>query len=363
MRAPDDSASRKSTSSDNHGKISNSNLLESIFDDLDDELEKQYQDEEIEFFHLETQVVAEELVEQSINAALQIIIAENIRQAKEERILAAKSEIVIENLRKPSEIRRSQRAESQRVESQKAESQKAESQKAESQKAESSKLKIVSDKTTDNNQLPSENLSQSEPSQPDASQPDLLETVSRTIKVQATVEIVELKDGDVQKSEVKSLLLENEQKNTVMFADQSQIIQDQHVPMNVQKDPLVTDDEAEEVLLLKSAVDLAVKLTKTKTDPEPKNPNKQSQSVKVQDTISTISKSSAAGSSLTKNSKRRKSFRFVGRRRSSLKDSSLKLFSCLVSEVHDTEDASITSLKSEMPKSTKYQEKSSCSIQ
>lgn len=240
-------------------------MLESIFDDLDDELEKQYQDEEIEFFHLETQVVAEELVEQSINAALQIIIAENIRQAKEERILAAKSEIVIENLRKPSEIRRSQRAESQRVESQKAESQKAESQKAESQKAESSKLKIVSDKTTDNNQLPSENLSQSEPSQPDASQPDLLETVSRTIKVQATVEIVELKDGDVQKSEVKSLLLENEQKNTVMFADQSQIIQDQHVPMNVQKDPLVTDDEAEEVLLLKSAVDLAVKLTKTKT--------------------------------------------------------------------------------------------------
>lgn len=234
-------------------------MLESIFDDLDDELEKQYQDEEIEFFHLETQVVAEELVEQSINAALQIIIAENIRQAKEERILAAKSEIVIENLRKPSEIRRSQRAESQ-----KAEYQKAESQKAESQRAESSKLKIVSDPTTDNNQLPSENLSQSEPSQPDASQPDLLETVSRTIKVQATVEIVELKDGDVQKSEVKSLK-ENEQKNTVMFADQSQIIQDQHVPINVLKDPLVTDDEAEEVLLLKSAVDLAVKLTKTKT--------------------------------------------------------------------------------------------------
>jgi len=85
------------------------------------------------------------------------------------------------------------------------------------------------------------------------------------------------------------------------------------------------------------------------------------QLVKVQDAIS-ISKSSAAGSSLTKQKSRRRSFR-LGRRRSSLKDSGLKLFSCLVSEVHDNEDASITSLKSEMPKNTKYQEKSSCSIQ
>ena len=70
-----------------------------------------------------------------------------------------------------------------------------------------------------------------------------------------------------------------------------------------------------------------------------------------------------AGSSLTKNTKRRKSLRLISsRRRSSFKDSSLKLFSCLVSEVRDTEDASITSLKSEMPKKIRYQEKSSCTL-
>ena len=85
----------------------------------------------------------------------------------------------------------------------------------------------------------------------------------------------------------------------------------------------------------------------------------QVEAVKKTDAISET-KSSAAGSSLTKKSKRRSSFRY---RRSTIKDSSLKLFSCLVSDVRDTEDASITSLKSEMPKSTKYQEKSSCSIQ
>ena len=83
-------------------------------------------------------------------------------------------------------------------------------------------------------------------------------------------------------------------------------------------------------------------------------------SEKVEETIS-VSRSSAAGSSLTKNTKRRKSFK-LKHRRNSLKDSSLKIFSCLVSDVHDTEDASITSLKSSMPKSTRYEEKSSCAI-
>ena len=73
-----------------------------------------------------------------------------------------------------------------------------------------------------------------------------------------------------------------------------------------------------------------------------------------------ISKSSAAGSSFTK-SQRRKSFpRFPKKRRGSLKESSL--FSCIMPKVKDTEDASITSLKSAIPKSSRYEEKSSCFI-
>ena len=87
----------------------NQNLLESIFDDLDDELERQYQDEEVEFFQLETQVMAEEIVDASIQAALKIIQLEDEAKNRQNRIEAAKSEIVAEKLMRPSEIRKSQR--------------------------------------------------------------------------------------------------------------------------------------------------------------------------------------------------------------------------------------------------------------
>ena len=87
----------------------NQNLLESIFDDLDDELERQYQDEEVEFFQLETQVMAEEIVDASIQAAFKIIQLEDEAKNRQNRIEAAKSEIVAEKLMRPSEIRKSQR--------------------------------------------------------------------------------------------------------------------------------------------------------------------------------------------------------------------------------------------------------------
>ena len=84
-------------------------MLESIFDDLDDELEKQYLDEEVEFFQLETLVMAEEIVDASIQAAFKIIEIEDAEKLRKKRIEDSKSEIVAEKLMRPSEIRKSQR--------------------------------------------------------------------------------------------------------------------------------------------------------------------------------------------------------------------------------------------------------------
>jgi len=285
MRSPEDT---KNTN-DNSRKISNSNLLESIFDDLDDELEKQYYDEEVEFFHLETQVIAEELVDETIRTALDIIAAEQLKKRADERIAAAKSEIVAEKLMRPSEIRKSQRV--KRFDN-------TEALKTESE-TDSSSVEIMG-----------------------------------PIEVQATVEIAPAGDKNEETADETSVELPAE---TEMVE-----IETEEFAADQETKPLTKDIEP----------------PKTKASPEP---IAAVNVAKVQDSIS-ISKSSAAGSSLTKNTKRRKSFRLPGRRRSSLKDSSLKLFSCLVSEVKDIEDASITSLKSEMPKNTKYQEKNSCAI-
>ena len=54
-------------------------------------------------------MIAEELVDETIRIALDIIAAEELKRRADERIAAAKSEIVAENLMRPSEIRKSQR--------------------------------------------------------------------------------------------------------------------------------------------------------------------------------------------------------------------------------------------------------------
>lgn len=283
--------SKNSPASDSSRKVINQNLLESIFDDLDDELERQYQDEEVEFFQLETQVMAEEIVDASIQAAFKIIQLEDEAKNRQNRIEAAKSEIVAEKLMRPSEIRKSQR-------------------------------KIAKNSSSDSDS--SKEIQ-----------------ISKPVTVEATVETppLNLESQNPEKISEKTEISPNSTqiRETLSTSKADDFVSPNSEPQSPNPEPETSTVEE---------------------DKKPFIPVKGSD--KVEETIS-VSRSSAAGSSLTKNTKRRKSFK-LKHRRNSLKDSSLKIFSCLVSDVHDTEDASITSLKSSMPKSTRYEEKSSCAI-
>ncbi|CAG5103734.1 Oidioi.mRNA.OKI2018_I69.chr1.g911.t1.cds [Oikopleura dioica] len=80
-----------------------------MLNDLDDTCEAQFQDEEEEFFESETKIMAEEIVTETINFAIELLAAE-IREAEiARRLEECQAEISSENLVRPSEVRKSQR--------------------------------------------------------------------------------------------------------------------------------------------------------------------------------------------------------------------------------------------------------------
>ena len=122
-------------------KIKNSTALDSLFADLDQDLEQQYEEEEFEFYlmgpgfeksaqifqklylesceksSLETQCIAEELINEAIQGALEEMYADLAEKLRLEKLEASKNEISVESLVKPSEllkrersVRRSQKA-------------------------------------------------------------------------------------------------------------------------------------------------------------------------------------------------------------------------------------------------------------
>jgi len=102
--------STSSTNSDGPRKIKNSIALDSLFADLDQDLEQQYEEEEFEFFMMETQCIAEELIDEAIHGALEEMYADLAEKLRLDKIEASKNEISCENLIKPSELIKRQRS-------------------------------------------------------------------------------------------------------------------------------------------------------------------------------------------------------------------------------------------------------------
>ncbi|CBY07627.1 unnamed protein product [Oikopleura dioica] len=345
---------RKSSSDEQRKKISNANLLESMLNDLDDTCEMQFQDEEEEFFEAETKILAEEIVADTINFAIKLIAAE-IREAQiAKRLEECRAEISSEKLVRPSEVRKSQRYSKTSSKSKKIEN-----------KEEPSKLSKMpigeTEKKPENEQSKVINLSSDIP-------------VVETFEEHDRIDDLEIQNQFKDETEIPDSppleASQNVKKNDKKLEIQSRNISDndnipkpeeskpkkvQEIPAKPAKDSKI--DKPNQNLSQKDRPIAQAQVPAPKSTPT-KQEKVETNSTKLD--CASISKSSAAGSSFTK-SQRRKSFpRFPKKRRGSLKESSL--FSCIMPKVKDTEDASITSLKSAIPKSSRYEEKSSCQI-